>query len=95
MYKRILGAVNEFSNSTIAARYAIALAKSCQAKLSLVYAAEDKIGKDIFKDIYKFRYSAVSAAALFIDIFCQYLSFYLILNNFYLEYQRFIKNFLA
>src|SRR4030043_2480269 len=49
MYKRILAAVNEFTNSEIAARYAIALAKSCQARLSLVFVAEEKIGRDVFR----------------------------------------------
>jgi nucleotide-binding universal stress UspA family protein len=49
MYKKILAAVNEFTNSESAARYAIALAKSSQAKLSLVFVAEDKLSKDAFK----------------------------------------------
>lgn len=49
MYKKILAAVNEFTNSEIAARYAIALAKSCHARLSLVFVAEEGINKDIFK----------------------------------------------
>lgn len=49
MYKKILAAVNEFTNSEMAARYAIALAKACQARLSLVFVAEDKISRDIFK----------------------------------------------
>jgi nucleotide-binding universal stress UspA family protein len=47
MYKRILAAVNEFTNSEIAARYAIALAKSCEAALSLVFVAEDKLDKKV------------------------------------------------
>jgi nucleotide-binding universal stress UspA family protein len=50
MYKRILAAVNEFTNSEFAARYAIALAKSCEAKLSLVFVAEDGIDRDAFRD---------------------------------------------
>jgi len=49
MYKKILAAVNEFTNSEIAARYAIALAKASRAKLSLVFVAEEKIGRDVFK----------------------------------------------
>ena len=49
MYKNILAAVNEFTNSEIAARYAIALAKSSQARLSLVFVAEEKIGRDVFR----------------------------------------------
>lgn len=49
MYKKILAAVNEFTNSEVAARYAIALAKSCHAKLTLVFVAEDKLNRDAFK----------------------------------------------
>ncbi len=49
MYKKILATVNEFTNSEIASRYAIALAKACQAKLFLIFVAEEKINKDIFK----------------------------------------------
>jgi nucleotide-binding universal stress UspA family protein len=49
MYKRILAAVNEFTNSEITARYAIALAKSCKAALSLVFVAEDKLDKEVFR----------------------------------------------
>jgi nucleotide-binding universal stress UspA family protein len=49
MYKKILAAVNEFTNSEMAARYAIALAKACQARLSLVFVAKDKIHRDVFR----------------------------------------------
>ncbi len=49
MYKKILAAVNEFSNSEIAARYAITLAKSCQAKLFLVFVAGKNIERDTLK----------------------------------------------
>ncbi len=49
MYRRILSAVNEFTNSEIAARYAIALAKSSQAKLSLVFVASDRLNRDAFR----------------------------------------------
>jgi len=48
MYKKILAAINEYTNSEIAARYAIALAQSTRAKLSLVFVAEEKKGKDSF-----------------------------------------------
>jgi nucleotide-binding universal stress UspA family protein len=41
MYKKILAAVNEFTNSETAARYAIALAKACPAHLSLVFVSEE------------------------------------------------------
>jgi nucleotide-binding universal stress UspA family protein len=40
MYRSILAAVNEYSNSEVAARYAIRLAQVCQAKLSLVFVAD-------------------------------------------------------
>jgi nucleotide-binding universal stress UspA family protein len=46
MYKNILAAVNEFSNSEIAAHYAITLAKTCRAKLILTFIVEEKTGKD-------------------------------------------------
>jgi len=49
MYKKILAAVNEFTNSEITARYAIALAKSCKAALSLVFVAEDKLNREVFR----------------------------------------------
>jgi len=49
MYKKILAAVNEFTNSELAARYAIALAKSCGSSLSLVFVADKKISTDMFR----------------------------------------------
>ncbi len=49
MYKKILAAVNEFTNSEIAARYAIALAKFCGSSLSLVFVADEKIGRELFR----------------------------------------------
>lgn len=49
MYKKILAAVNEFTNSEMAARYAIALARSCRTRLSLVFVAEERIDRDVFK----------------------------------------------
>jgi nucleotide-binding universal stress UspA family protein len=45
MYRRIIAAVNEFTNSEIAARYAISLAQSCRAQLSLIFVADDKTMK--------------------------------------------------
>ncbi|MEW6571298.1 MAG: universal stress protein [Nitrospirota bacterium] len=51
MYRNILSAVNEYTNSEIAARYAIALAKSCQAKLSLVFVAEDRFDRELFRRV--------------------------------------------
>lgn len=61
MYKKILAAVNEFSNSEIAARYALTLAKSSRAKLFLVFVAEEKIEKD------KLRHAESALERLFID----------------------------
>jgi nucleotide-binding universal stress UspA family protein len=40
MYQHILAAVNEYSNSEAAARYAIGLAQSCRARLALIFVAE-------------------------------------------------------
>jgi nucleotide-binding universal stress UspA family protein len=61
MYTKILAAVNEFTNSEIAARYAIALAKSCRAMLSLVFVAEENIGKEVF------RHAEASLERLFLE----------------------------
>ena len=49
MYQKILVAVNEFTNSEIAARYAIALAKACRSRLFLVFAAEEVVGQNAFR----------------------------------------------
>jgi len=49
MYKKVLAAVNEFTNSEITARYAMALAKSCKAALSLVFVAEVKLDREAFR----------------------------------------------
>jgi len=46
MYKKILAAVNEFSNSEISARYALTLAKTVHAKIFLVFVAQEKIQRD-------------------------------------------------
>jgi len=49
MYKRILVAVNEFTNSEIAARYAIALATSCKARLTFAFVAGDQTDKNALR----------------------------------------------
>lgn len=49
MYRKIVAAVNEFTNSESAARYAIALSQSCQAKLFFVFIAQDGMDKDTFR----------------------------------------------
>ena len=49
MYKKILAAVNEFTNSEAAARYAIAIAKSSHAKLFLVFVAGKNIDRDVLR----------------------------------------------
>lgn len=61
MYKRILAAVNEFTNSEIAARYAMALAKSCRAKLSFVFVAEENRDKEVS------RHAEAALERLFIE----------------------------
>ncbi|MBI5409476.1 MAG: universal stress protein [Nitrospirae bacterium] len=61
MYKRILAAVNEFTNSEVAARYASALAKSCQAKLFLAFVAEEKVDRD------KLRHAESALERLFLE----------------------------
>lgn len=61
MYKKILAAVNEFSNSEIAARYALTLAKSARSKLFLVFVAEEKIDRD------RLRHAESALERLFID----------------------------
>lgn len=49
MYKKVLAAVNEFTNSEVAAHYAVALSQACQAKLLLVFVAREGGNKDTFK----------------------------------------------
>lgn len=49
MYKHILAAVNEFTNSEVAARYAIALAKSSRAALSFIFIAEANMDTEVFR----------------------------------------------
>jgi nucleotide-binding universal stress UspA family protein len=61
MYKKILAAVNEFSNSEIAARYALTLARTARAKLFLVFVAQGKIEKD------KLRHAESALERLFLS----------------------------
>jgi nucleotide-binding universal stress UspA family protein len=49
MYKRVLAAVNEYTNSEMAARYAIVLSQSCGARLFLAFVAEKSTDKEAFK----------------------------------------------
>jgi len=49
MYKKVLATVNEYSNSEVAARYAITFAKACNAKLSLLYVASEGADRESFK----------------------------------------------
>ncbi|RJQ16263.1 MAG: universal stress protein [Nitrospiraceae bacterium] len=60
-YRKVLAAVNEFSNSEIAARYALALSKTCHAKLFLAFIAEENIHKD------KLRHAEAALERLFIE----------------------------
>lgn len=48
MYKKILAAVNEHLNSEISARYALNLARACNAKLYLCFIADKDISKSDF-----------------------------------------------
>lgn len=48
MYKRILSAVNEYLNSEITAKYALHLAKECNAKLYLCFIAEKGLPDESF-----------------------------------------------
>jgi nucleotide-binding universal stress UspA family protein len=48
MYRRVLATVNEFSNSEVAARYAIICAKACGASLVLLYVDEKRADSDAF-----------------------------------------------
>ena len=49
MYRSILAAVNEYSNSEVAARYAVRLAQACQAKLSLIFVAEPGANRGLIR----------------------------------------------
>lgn len=49
MYRTVLAAVNEFTNSESAAHYAAALSEACKAKLLLVFVAREGIIKETFK----------------------------------------------
>ena len=61
MYKKILAAVNEFSNSEISARYALTLAKTVKARLFLVFVAQKTIQRD------KLRHAESALERLFIS----------------------------
>lgn len=49
MYKKVLAAVNEYTNSETTARYALALAKACGAKLTLTYVSPDPKDKEALR----------------------------------------------
>lgn len=46
MYGRILAAVNEYTNSEMAAKYAVAFSKACGARLCLTFVADRRTGTD-------------------------------------------------
>jgi len=48
MYRKVLATVNEYSNSEVAARYAITFAKECSAKLSFLHVSSERADKDSF-----------------------------------------------
>jgi nucleotide-binding universal stress UspA family protein len=50
MYRRILAAVNEYTNAEVAAHYAITLAKSCSAKLSLIFISKPGLPRAVLKN---------------------------------------------
>jgi nucleotide-binding universal stress UspA family protein len=49
MYRHILAAVNEHTNSELAARYALALARACKAKITLTYVSPEPVDKDALR----------------------------------------------
>lgn len=49
MYKKVLSAVNEHLNSEIAARYALNLAKSCNARFYICFIAEKDMPQSVFE----------------------------------------------
>jgi nucleotide-binding universal stress UspA family protein len=49
MYHNILAAVNEHSNSEVAARYAIHLARACRARLTLMFVAGPQAGLEAIR----------------------------------------------
>ena len=49
MYHNILAAVNEHSNSEVAARYAIHLARACRARLTLMFVAGSQVGLEAIR----------------------------------------------
>lgn len=49
MYKKILSAINEHLNSEITARYALNLAKACEAKLYICFIAEKDFPRSSFE----------------------------------------------
>jgi nucleotide-binding universal stress UspA family protein len=49
MYQHILAAVNEHSNSEVAARYAIHLSRACGARLTLMFVAEPRAGPEVIR----------------------------------------------
>ncbi len=49
MYRRIVAAVNEYTNSEVAARYALALARACRAPLTLFFVAEAGMKAEAFR----------------------------------------------
>ncbi len=49
MYGNILAAVNEHSNSEVAARYAIHLAKACKSELTLMFVAGAQVGLEVIR----------------------------------------------
>ncbi len=53
MYKRVLAAVNEYINSEVSARYAINLAKACNASLFLCFIARKNLPLSVIEKAYE------------------------------------------
>jgi len=69
-YKKILSAVNEHLNSEIAARYAMNLARACEARFYLCFVAEkgmSKAGLDRAEDAMKRLFNAALAMGLQVE----------------------------
>ena len=49
MYRNVLAAVNQHTNSEVAARYAVSFAKSCGARLTLMFAAPEGVERDVLR----------------------------------------------
>jgi nucleotide-binding universal stress UspA family protein len=49
MYKNVLAAVNQHTNSEVAARYAVSFARSCGARLTLMFAVPEGVEHEVLR----------------------------------------------